>query len=104
MVAPRRRKRIFCTVIAVPVADDSIMNFNDQRFSSRPSELVPWSDPYIAKLVSKLQAEVRDERGGVATTLCSRSSTFAELEPPSPATDSDWDWYDDLRWSRYDES
>ena len=28
----------------------------------RPSELVPWADPYIAGLINKLQAEVRSER------------------------------------------
>lgn len=28
----------------------------------RPSDLLPWSDPYIASLVHKLQDEVRDAR------------------------------------------
>jgi hypothetical protein len=37
-----------------------------------------------------------DNRG--ATTWLS-DSVSADLDPPSPATDDDWDWSDDLRWT-----
>lgn len=50
---------IRCAVVCVP-ADSSRMDVSDQsRF--RPSDLVPWADPYIASLVHKLQREVREE-------------------------------------------
>jgi hypothetical protein len=52
MIAPAK---IRCRVIAIPVSGD----FEPPR----PSELVPWADPYIAQLVSQLQSEVRSERG-----------------------------------------
>ncbi|MEM8943802.1 MAG: hypothetical protein AAGD11_01360 [Planctomycetota bacterium] len=108
MVAPRKTKKIFCTVIQVPAADDICMRANDQpqpesRFNNRPSDLLPWADPYIARLVTKLQNEVRDER--TQSRLVSRlaSAAVAELEPPSPGTENDWDWNDEPRWSLSDE-
>ena len=53
-------KTIHCAVVCVP-AEMSRMNVPDQsRF--RPSDLLPWADPYIASLVRKLQREVREER------------------------------------------
>ena len=55
MVAPRQ---IHCTVIAVPVAQDRL----SRRLAPRPSDLVPWADPYIASLITRLQTEVRLER------------------------------------------
>ena len=102
MVAPRKTKKIFCTVVRVPVSDDSIMRANHQslstdRFRSRPSELLPWADPYIARLVSKLQDEVRDERSQSRLDLCSTGTVEAELEPPSPYTEKEWDWREDSK-------
>ena len=108
MVAPRKTKKIFCTVIRVPVADDSSMRSNNQRFSydqdSRPSDLLPWADPYIARLVTKLQDEVRDERSQTRRVSRIAGACLAELEPPSPSTDNDWDWNDEPRWSMHDET
>jgi len=112
MVAPRKSKKIFCTVVVVDGADDSIMRINNQRldaststsrFNNRPSELLPWADPYISALVTKLQKEVRDERnhGGVNRR---GAATLAELEPPTPATDADWDWRDEPRWTFQEEA
>jgi hypothetical protein len=65
MYAPRQ---IRCVVIEVPAEDRSL-----GRSRIRPSQLLPWSDPYIASLVSKLQDEVRRESGDAA--IC-------ELETP----------------------
>ncbi len=120
MVAPRRTRKIFCTVVRVSVADDNSMRANYEsingpsftnrlpsRLPSRPSELLPWADPTIARLVEKLQNEVRDER--TQTRVVSRSvsrlagNCLAELEPPTPSTDNDWDWNDEPRWSMHDE-
>jgi len=111
MVAPRRTKKIFCTVVRVPAADDSIMRsssnefntspINNPRFSTRPSDLLPWADPYIARLVSKLQDEVRDERSQSRVEVRSTSSLHVELEPPCPTTEGDWESRDDNRWSTF---
>jgi len=108
MVAPRKTKKIFCTVVRVPAADDSIMRAHNQRpsiqrFSTRPSDLLPWADPYIARLVANLQEEVRDERSQSRLALRSTGTCLAELEPPSPISDSDWDWQDESRWTLHDE-
>ena len=111
-MAPRKTKKIFCTVIRVPVADDSSMRANNPRLSNprfsteptRPSDLLPWADPYIARLVSKLQDEVRDERTQSRVASRIAGACLAELEPPSPSTDNDWEWQDEPRWSVHEES
>ncbi|MCH2113903.1 MAG: hypothetical protein MK171_03175 [Pirellulales bacterium] len=103
MVAPRRMKKVFCTVVRVPVADNTTMSTR-QRFSTRPSELVPWADPYIAQLVSKLQREVRSERLRYASTERGASAPHYELEPPCPtADDSKWEWHEQPRWTLNEE-
>ncbi len=116
MVAPRRTKKIFCTVVRVAVADDSSMKANnriakDRRIhnnaltsGSRPSDLLPWADPYIARLVTKLQDEVRTERGGTRMASRFAGTCLAELEPPSPTIDSDWEGQDEPRWFMHDET
>jgi len=108
MVAPRQTRKVFCTVVRVPVADDSIMRANTQpfstdRFSTRPSDLLPWADPYIARIVSKLQDEVRDERSQSRLDLRPAEAMQAELEPPSPGSESDWEWKEETRWTLLDE-
>ncbi|MCA9229750.1 MAG: hypothetical protein KDA57_03805 [Planctomycetales bacterium] len=95
MVAPRKTKKIFCTIVRVP-ATEVINSGSPQRFSTRPSRLLPWADPYIAKLVRNLQQEVRSER-------LSAAGLRADLDPPSPATDTDDNWTNDPRWSLWDE-
>lgn len=109
MVAPRKTKKIFCTVIRVPVADDNCMQVNNQRINSintdsRPSDLLPWADPYIARLVTKLQAEVRDERTQSRVVSRIAGTCLAELEPPTPNLDDDFDWSDEPRWSFSDDA
>lgn len=58
-------RRIRAVVVSVPVNTDWL---NQDRMSQgteeasprfKPSDLVPWSDPYIAGLVRNLQSEVR---------------------------------------------
>ncbi len=103
MVAPRRTKKVFCTVVRVPVTEKTCMH-NTSRFSTRPSDLVPWADPYIAQLVTKLQHEVRSERLRVSTAPERARNLQAELDPPTPNTSvADWDWPAESRWDVSDE-
>lgn len=53
-------KTIHCAVIALPAESTRMPQREPSRF--RPSDLVPWADPYIASLVRGLQREVREER------------------------------------------
>lgn len=63
MNAPRRIRTM---IVSVPVEAVGELAANGSRTTSarcprfRPSDLLPWSDPYIASLVTKLQAEVRE--------------------------------------------
>jgi hypothetical protein len=89
MVAPlSTSQRIVCTAVRIDVPGVSRSN----RLAYKPSELVPWADPYIAGLVRRLQSEVRFERAGIA-------SPHADLEPPSPSIDADWDAWEHPRWN-----
>ncbi len=73
MYAPRQ---IRCVVIEVP-ADQT------GRSRIRPSQLLPWSDPTIAGLVSKLQDEVRRETGTSETRKSEvHRGQVSELELP----------------------
>ncbi len=104
MVAPRKTKKIFCTIVHVRTADNKAMN----RMSLRPSDLVPWADPYISRLVTKLQSEVRRERQQQQQhpSRMADPSTMVELDPPNPSTEpnTDWDWEgaDEPRWTYRD--
>jgi hypothetical protein len=90
MVAPfSTTQRIVCT--AVRIDEPGVSRHN--RLAYKPSTLVPWADPYIAGLVRRLQSEVRFERAVVAAEV------HADLEPPSPSIDSDWDAWDQPRWT-----
>jgi hypothetical protein len=57
MVAANPKTKFRCYVIAIPAPEDSTRDLRP-----KPSELVPWADPYIASLVRKLQDEVRADR------------------------------------------
>lgn len=46
-------RKIRCVVIAVPAGNQP------SRSRIRPSQMLPWNDPTIAKLVTKLQNEIR---------------------------------------------
>jgi len=114
MVAPNKTRRVVCTIVRV--ADEPQIDSN--RYIRKPSTLVPWADPYIAGLVRRLQSEVRmeraeaadrgqavamemfDNRGAVAWLA---QSAVADLDPPSPAIDEDWQWSETPRWSYEDE-
>ncbi len=98
MVAPRRVRKVFCTVVRVPQVDDRKMNASN-RFSNRPSDLLPWADPYIARLVTKLQNEVRNERAQVQRNRRLSRVMQMELDPPSPCPDVDWEWNEEPRWN-----
>ena len=104
MVAPRRTKKVFCTVVRVPVTENTRMS-TQPRFSSRPSDLIPWADPYIAQLVTNLQREVRRERTKLSESFHSSGVVEADLEPPSPSTsDFEWEWTEDNRWPVNDDA
>lgn len=112
MVAPAKTRRLVCTVVCVAETPPT----NENRFVRKPSTLVPWADPYIAGLVRRLQSEVRRERAAVAAVgrpspshvamFDSRGaaslvggSIEADLDPPAPFGDDDWDWFDQPRWT-----
>jgi hypothetical protein len=76
---------------------------------------LPWADPYIAGLVRRLQSEVRRERAGLTANDAAGDqwSMFtdrgayrgvlaeprADLEPPTPADETEWEWYERPQWS-----
>ncbi len=61
MVAVRK---IRCVVVVAPAEVDGMLPHDMPQASPRrfrPSDLLPWSDPYIRSLVEQLQEEVRTE-------------------------------------------
>lgn len=56
MVTTHKTRRILCTVIRV------FENHGAEDRRARPSDMLPWADPYIASLIDRLQDEVRNER------------------------------------------
>src|SRR5262245_25819178 len=101
MVAPRKTRRIVCTVIAVPVNDMDIMLLDELTYNERPSNRLPWSDPTLAQLVANLQDEVRSERREAKLAWRAESQLLADLDPPSIADSDDepWNWREQPRWS-----
>jgi hypothetical protein len=104
MVAPlTTTQRIVCT--AVRIDEPGVSRGN--RLAYKPSALVPWADPYIAGLVRRLQSEVRFERATVTMGAAAMAGTTgdvrADLEPPSPSFDSDWEAWDQPRRNVEDE-
>jgi hypothetical protein len=94
MVAPRKTRRVVCTVIEVPV--NPTLEFESEE---RPSNRLPWSDPTIARLVANLQDEVRNERRQEKLSLRTKNVAVADLDPPSPLLEDEWDWRDQPRWT-----
>lgn len=94
MVASVPTARVRCTVICLEPVQDRIRG----REALRPSELLPWADPYIAGLVRGLQDEVRRQRAG--TPWSAATAVRAEIDPPSPAHDAEWtwEWREQPRW------
>ncbi|WP_168205082.1 hypothetical protein [Bythopirellula goksoeyrii] len=82
---------------------------SENRIQHRPSDRLPWSDPTIARLVANLQDEVRGERRSAkierrTANWQTEDSAIAEMEPPTPELDTDFDWYDQPRWNWPDQS
>ncbi len=117
MVAPlnanTRNPRVVCMAVRV----DPFARLRDGSLAAKPSALLPWADPYIAGLVRRLQSEVRFERAdaadprnpranaalspvakGVSAMRGFATSPSADLEPPSPAVDAEWEGWDQPRW------
>ena len=94
MVAPRKTRRVVCTVIEVPVNVSLEFDIED-----RPSSRLPWSDPTIARLVANLQDEVRNERRQANHSWRASRGPVADLDPPTPLPDDDWDWREQPRWT-----
>jgi len=104
MVAPRKSRKVFCTVICVPTNEEisgTPGNLNN-RLNNRPSELLPWADPTIARLVTRLQDEVRFERRKTKLQNRISKSCRADLEPPWPSSDTEVDGTDESRWSLWE--
>lgn len=97
MVAPRKTRRVVCTVIHLPAND--AMDTLDTLTLERPSNRLPWSDPTIARLVANLQDEVRFERRQAKLEWRTSNSPVADLDPPTPASDGDWEWREEPRWT-----
>jgi hypothetical protein len=113
MVAVNKSRRVVCTLVRVAEAPPQA----SPQFIRKPSALVPWADPYIAGLVRRLQSEVRLERAARFNGIDSRQkvtelamfdsrgaaawlpSETADLEPPSPTLDGEWEWGDQPRWT-----
>jgi hypothetical protein len=76
--------RIRCHVLEVPDQDDWL-----SRRSSRPRELLPWADPYIAGLMRRL-----DDRYRATDDIDPCDPFSAEDGPPSTALFDDG-WQED---------
>lgn len=98
MVAPRKTRKVVCTIVRVPEFDRTTQRLN------RPSDLLPWADPYIARLVQNLQQEVRHERLTSRSSWTVAGSLRSDLEPPSPATSPDWQETEEPRWTYRDQA
>lgn len=67
MVAARKVRKVVCVMVqdSDPLGGSFSLTgpLSGNRFAGRPSDLLPWADPYIARLVRNLQEEVRQEMG-----------------------------------------
>ncbi len=67
MVAARKVRKVVCVMVQEHEALEGASRLSERmpksRFNRRPSDLLPWADPYIARLVRNLQEEVRQELG-----------------------------------------
>jgi hypothetical protein len=95
MNAPRTIRTIVVTIEGDDV-DTPPTNQKVQQARFRPSDLVPWSDPYIASLVRQLQEEVRESRQAPASRFRSEAEMpwnepFEQFEDDEPAFSIDPD-------------
>ena len=100
MVAPRSSRRIHCEIVAL--ADCPVTNRLATSSSRKPSQLLPWADPYIARLVERLQAEVRadqvrDRRHNPMSGRPRPAVLAMEAEPPRGGSGVEFD-SNDLRF------
>ncbi|MGI9456417.1 MAG: hypothetical protein ACR2NU_07635 [Aeoliella sp.] len=98
MVAPHHAKKVICTVVRIPTLAERA----HERIN-RPSDLLPWADPYIARLVHNLQEEVRNERISACNNWQPASPIRAELEPPGPIPEPDWEWTEEPRFTLHED-
>ena len=90
------RNRIRCQVVAVPADDSSTSPHRVVRQRMiRPSDMVPWADPYISALIKKLQAEVRSERGGAVRTDRMASPVAARAQTHKLCCEAEVPWNED---------
>jgi hypothetical protein len=85
-------RTIRTVVISVPVDDVDAHPASRLAGGSRfrPSDLLPWSDPYIASLVRKLQQEVREEQHPRSSRMTSEAEMpwnepFEQFEDEVPS-------------------
>ena len=90
MVACTKTRRVVCTIVRVAEEPAPAR----ERLVRKPSTLLPWADPYIAGLVRRVQSEVRMERAAMADGVLKHASPNADLDPPSPTTEEDFEWFD----------
>ncbi|HVC97645.1 MAG TPA: hypothetical protein VND64_28495 [Pirellulales bacterium] len=78
-------KRVRCTVVEVPVGSDG-----EPQLDLAPNDLLPWADPYIAKLLSKhrLQAALDDSLHFVEDEAAGRGSAAWERFHGAPPSSS----------------
>ncbi|MEM9185382.1 MAG: hypothetical protein AAGB00_02670 [Planctomycetota bacterium] len=104
MVAPRKVRYTVITLDAAPGADPHVVKFDGDNAPAqtppaspprrRPSDMLPWADPYIAGLVRKLQREVREEARPAATPARMQNPAPAPAE--YPVADLEWPWDEGL--------
>ncbi len=78
-----------CIVVEVPANQEEDVVVR----RARARDLLPWADPYIARLIRNLQDEVRSERAAARAEAAAQADTVADGSPEfsspdvSPATD-----------------
>jgi len=103
MVASRKVRKVVCCMVRIPEHPEQSLRHSLASGSparvhqTRPSDLLPWADPYITQLVRNLQHEVRHERSenhrqAVMKTPTKAAPPMNPLERPSPHRDRDWQW------------
>ena len=99
MVAPRKTRKILCAVVTSE--NPRLVGTSNRRI--KPSDMVPWADPYSACLVKRLQDEVRRQRAQVHDgSGRAAENIVADLEPPYPDPDMDFEWMDEPWRSEHD--
>ena len=96
MAASRKVRKVVCCADRVPSHPrqprcHSLANGATPRHNpSRPSDLLPWADPYIAQLVRNLQNEIRHERANRRTSDMAPSPMEPTTASPDSHRNRDW--------------